>query len=190
MSQLFWTSAILSVVALVFLVTLVVRIRASVRAGERPELISSETLASLIREVEEKARGRDGRRHSAVFARVLAARIDAELAEAALRIGYTPPKPTARPPLLSWKREVARAPGSFLYRVLSLIFSARDVSETLAPTVADLRYEYFEALATGHRKHARWIHVRGVGSLLFVALTLTVTNVIWPVLLVWRRLGG
>jgi hypothetical protein len=61
------------------------------------------------------------------------------------------------------------APGHTLLAVARWLYPVRTVEEVIEPSVADLRFEYNEALAAGRRGQAKWIRLRGTWSILEAA---------------------
>jgi len=57
---------------------------------------------------------------------------------------------------------IRRAPGAALISVALWLIPKKDVERILGQAIADMREEYFEALAEGRRWKARWIRVRGM----------------------------
>jgi hypothetical protein len=55
---------------------------------------------------------------------------------------------------------VRGAPGARLLAIVDFLFPPVSVELTFKPLIADLRIEYFEALAKGRTMKARWIRVR------------------------------
>ena len=57
---------------------------------------------------------------------------------------------------------LARAPAWRLVRVLQLVFTRNAYQRVIAPTIADLQYEYYEALGRKDDALARWVRIRGI----------------------------
>lgn len=61
-----------------------------------------------------------------------------------------------------WRRPTVRsAPGTQLERIAKFLWPPKTYDRIFAPTIADLRFEYQEALHKGETWHCRWIWVRG-----------------------------
>jgi hypothetical protein len=61
-------------------------------------------------------------------------------------------------------KEVARivfAPGTRISWILGVVMTRRAYRRYVYPAIAEMQAEYLEALAAGHRGHARWIAIRG-----------------------------
>ena len=71
---------------------------------------------------------------------------------------------------LASRRKVRRPVGSSLRGVAEFVFSKKSYEQIYDPLVSDLRFEYFEALASNRRWKARWVRARGYGSFLTAAL--------------------
>lgn len=56
---------------------------------------------------------------------------------------------------------IAKPPAYTLMKVGRLLLTARAYEQLLAPHVADIQHEYFQALHEGKRGYALWIEVRG-----------------------------
>ncbi|MGE0456021.1 MAG: hypothetical protein AB7O37_21975 [Vicinamibacteria bacterium] len=82
--------------------------------------------------------------------------------------------------MLVWKlvgRRVGRPPGVVILNVADFICSPRTLERVVAPIVADLQLEYFNALEQKRPWKARWIRVRYAGAMI-VALTLSAARAI------------
>jgi hypothetical protein len=53
------------------------------------------------------------------------------------------------------------APGTRISSILGVVMTRRAYRRYVYPAIAEMQAEYFEALAAGHRAHARWIAIRG-----------------------------
>lgn len=69
----------------------------------------------------------------------------------------------------SGRRTIKPAPGTLAVRILRFAFSKKAFDNVMSQPIADMREEYFEALAQGATIRARWIKVRD-----HLALILTV----------------
>lgn len=69
-------------------------------------------------------------------------------------------------------RSVGVPPGHRLLAFAEFFYSRTHYEEVLEPTIHDMRDEYNEALAAGHRMKARWVRIRGTWSF-FCAAGLT-----------------
>lgn len=56
---------------------------------------------------------------------------------------------------------VVLAPGTRAGWVFGVVMTRRAFRRYVYPAIAEMQTEYFEALAAGHRGHARWIAIRG-----------------------------
>jgi hypothetical protein len=187
LTWLFWGS----VGAIVtFGLVILIALRNGVTRNEGPELLTAERLGELVREVEAAAVASEVR--GPRFVAMLVLRIDSELAAAALQIGYTPPVPrrTRWPQTLPWSSPLSAAPGSLVIHVLRFIFSSRDLNEVFLPALADMRFEYNQALLEGERWRCRWIHFRGLIGLFLAGATLTMAHLARPAQIIWKVISG
>jgi hypothetical protein len=63
------------------------------------------------------------------------------------------------PPPLSREVQAHHQPGGRAYAIASFFCSKRTMARIIDPMLADMREEYFEALAKGQKWKARWIHL-------------------------------
>ncbi|NOX72352.1 MAG: hypothetical protein GXP03_01565 [Alphaproteobacteria bacterium] len=69
-------------------------------------------------------------------------------------------------------------PGARIARVLKFLLPKKAYEEIFAQAIADMREEYFEALAANNPRRAKWIRFRdGVNLFLVIGLYLTATFV-------------
>jgi hypothetical protein len=68
------------------------------------------------------------------------------------------------------RRLALRAPGSIVVKITSFVYSKRKYERVFAPTVSDMREEYYEALAMGRTWQSRWVWARGTCSVLAAVL--------------------
>jgi hypothetical protein len=61
-----------------------------------------------------------------------------------------------------------RLPGTSLGRIAYLLFDRKTNVLIVAPHIADMRLEYFEAISKGRATEARWIQVRETGRFFYV----------------------
>ena len=95
-----------------------------------------------------------------------------------------PVETQASAPHVPSRRKVGRPPGSAL-RVLAEFFLSKKTYEEIAkPTLADLQFEYCEALREKRRLKAKWIRLRGTCSFW---LALGTSTLIKTIAGVWRR---
>jgi hypothetical protein len=66
---------------------------------------------------------------------------------------------------------IQRVPGMYLFKVAEFLMTEKSFSRVAAPSIADMREEYFEALSQNRIGKARLVHVRGIWSF-FAALGL------------------
>jgi len=52
-------------------------------------------------------------------------------------------------------------PGETLSRILSVVLTRNAYTKYVEPVIADMQFEYADALKKGHTRHARWIVIRG-----------------------------
>ena len=64
------------------------------------------------------------------------------------------------------RRKIQRPVGSSLRGVAEFVFTKKSYEQVYEPLINDLRFEYFEALASNRTWKARWVHARGYGSFL------------------------
>ena len=87
---------------------------------------------------------------------------------------------------LASRRKVQRPVGSSLRGVAEFVFSKKSCEQIYDPLINDLRFEYFEALASNRRWKARWVHARGYGSFLTAVLAHAAASGGHLVVRVWR----
>ena len=68
------------------------------------------------------------------------------------------------------RRKIAGAPGRHLDSLVSFLYSKKKYDRVFAPTIGDMRQEYFDALLEGNSRKARWIWARGILSVLAAAV--------------------
>jgi hypothetical protein len=61
-------------------------------------------------------------------------------------------------------RLVQNVPGMYLFKVAEFLMTAKSFSRVAAPSLSDMREEYFEALSQNRIWKARWVRVRGTYS--------------------------
>ena len=83
-------------------------------------------------------------------------------------------------------RKITTPPGSFLQSVATFLFSRRTVEQAVKPIIADLQFEYFEALSQQEPWKARWIRIRYFCSLCIVLGLLRILKLFASV---WRQLN-
>ncbi|WP_423925793.1 hypothetical protein [Candidatus Palauibacter sp.] len=93
---------------------------------------------------------------------------------------------------LASRRKVQRPVGSSLRGVAEFVFSKKSYEQIYDPLISDLRFEYFEALASNRRWKARWVRARGYGSFLTAVLAHVAASGGHLVFRVWRifQAGG
>lgn len=64
----------------------------------------------------------------------------------------------------SLQAKVVQPPGTMLVSTLSFFYSKKKYKSLIEQAIADMREEYFEALAAGQHKKAGWIRLRGTYS--------------------------
>ncbi len=85
------------------------------------------------------------------------------------------------------KDRISRPPGSTLFAIADFFCSKKTVGEVVTPLIADMQFEYNEALA-GRRKHkAKWIRVRGCWSF-FKALGMH--SILKTFVEMWRKISS
>lgn len=77
-------------------------------------------------------------------------------------------------------KRLVQPPGRRTHSVLAFLFSRRTVDGVFSPALADLRHEYYDAQVNGRLWHARWIHVRGVCSMVVAALNVLIIGFLRP----------
>ena len=87
------------------------------------------------------------------------------------------------------KIRVRKAPGSELFRMISFAAGTRATESIFKQSIADMREEYFEALAAGRQWHARWINIRGHLDMALTFVAYVSTSLAKRVTSIWRILG-
>ena len=67
-------------------------------------------------------------------------------------------------------KKIIRPPGDKLFNILEFLYTKKNFERIFEPMIADMQEEYFEALSAKRIWKTRWIHLRGIISLL-VAIT-------------------
>jgi len=62
---------------------------------------------------------------------------------------------------------ISRAPGSTLLSIADFLFSRKTNEEITRPIIADMQFEYNEALFAGRKYKAKYIRARGLWTLFF-----------------------
>jgi hypothetical protein len=83
-------------------------------------------------------------------------------------------------------RRVSRPPGSTLGSIAEFICSKKTLERIAKPAIADIQYEYFEALAQGRKAKSAWVWIRGLCSFW---LALGVFQLTKKVVQVWKRVN-
>ena len=73
--------------------------------------------------------------------------------------GY--PQPIAQPAQARPAIRVVLVPGTRARWILGVVMTRRAFRRYVYPAITEMQAEYLEALAAGHRRHARWIAIRG-----------------------------
>jgi hypothetical protein len=63
------------------------------------------------------------------------------------------------------KRRISRPPGSLVLAVAKFLYSPKSYERVAEPIIADMQFEYCQALAEGNGAKAAWIRVRGLLNL-------------------------
>lgn len=77
-------------------------------------------------------------------------------------------------------------PGFYPMKVFGFLFSAKINERVFEPIVADMQIEYFEALSDGFIKKARWVHVRGILTVIFIALSQLPISIVDVLVKIWK----
>lgn len=86
-------------------------------------------------------------------------------------------------------QKVYAPPAHTLKRIFSFLYSKKTFSDVFEPGIEDMRLEYYETLQAGALWHARWIHFRGVISLIKTAAFRPAVSVIGLLTKVGRLSG-
>jgi hypothetical protein len=77
------------------------------------------------------------------------------------------------------------APGQRLNKLASFLYSKGKYDKVFAPTIGDMRQEYFEALSEGKTRKARWVWARGILSVLAAVVADVPLSLIGLVRKIW-----
>ena len=83
-------------------------------------------------------------------------------------------------------RLTSAAPGGKLASYLSTLYCKKKYETVFQQTIADMREEYFEALAAGYRTKAAWIRVRGTYSVLAAVFMDVPVSIIRLITKIWK----
>lgn len=64
-------------------------------------------------------------------------------------------------------RRIVKPPGSVMQSVAEFLCSRKTLEQVVKPIIADMRFEYWEALARGRTKKAAFVRIRALLSLCF-----------------------
>lgn len=84
---------------------------------------------------------------------------------------------------------VYKPPGARLDRIARFVFSKRSYREVFGPCIADLQYEYFEALQARSRWKARWEILRGYCAFTAAVVAHLPLSLIRMVVTLWKAIG-
>jgi hypothetical protein len=83
------------------------------------------------------------------------------------------------------RRRLTRPPGSFMQSTAEFLCSRKSYERVAKPIIADLQFEYFEALSQGRRGKAAYIRVRGSLSFWFALGMGRIMKTVWDL---WRKM--
>jgi hypothetical protein len=86
--------------------------------------------------------------------------------------------------------KILRPPGSCLRAIADFVYSRKTVEHVFKPMIADLEYEYIEALAAGRPLKARWVHIRGIFAFWMTAAVHASTSTVVQAISIGRFLIG
>ena len=73
------------------------------------------------------------------------------------------------------QNQISRPPGSWIEPILRIVCPKKVMKEGISPLIAELRLEYFEALAEGEEMRARFVIVRGYYALAAAVVSIVAT---------------
>ncbi|HCF25204.1 MULTISPECIES: hypothetical protein [unclassified Novosphingobium] len=88
----------------------------------------------------------------------------------------------------SGRQIIKPAPGTLAVLILRFAFSKKAFENVLSQPIADMREEYFEALAKGAIYHARWIKLRGHLALGLTVVAYLFASVVKKVQGIWSAI--
>jgi len=82
--------------------------------------------------------------------------------------------------------KVKMPPGFYLSKFITFLYSKKTRERVFEPALADMQNDYFSALDCGNTIKARWIHLRGLGNIVFTCFSQLSVSAIKIIIDIWK----